>query len=166
MNDESNALFLEAIEHAQREFYIDAIEVFRNLIENNPRGPLADDATYNLGLCYLNINQLEKARENFDRVLSDYGDGLIDPVPEQKEFGRTAAKALFALVKLALLENDRSQAGKYIEKLKNYSDSWVIQTTNSGETKISFHELAKALLEHFDPQPEGSELRDSGGNDA
>jgi len=145
MNDDTQTLFLQAIEHAQREFYIDAIEAFQNLVETDPGSPLADDATFNLGLCYLKINQLDKARECFEKILSDYADGTIDPVPNQKEFGRTAAKALLALVELALTENDRSHAVAYADKLKEYEDSWVLVEGGQGE-KVSFYNLAKKMI--------------------
>lgn len=153
MSDNARDIFLQALEYVQQEFYVDAIEAFRSITSTAPDSPLADDATFNLGLCYLKIQQLDRARECFEKILSDYPDGTIDPGPDQKEFGRTAAKALLALVELALANGAREQASAFAERLEEYQDSWVLQP---GDVKKTYHDLALDLLNRFNNQTEGS----------
>lgn len=144
MSENTKEMFLQALQHVEAECYVDAITSFRSIVETEPSDSLADDAMFNVGLCYLKIQQVARAREAFSKVLSDYPDATIDHVPGQREFGRTAAKALLALVDLSLAEANRTQALEYAEKLRDYSDSYIL-VGDSGHRR-TFDQLAVERL--------------------
>jgi TolA-binding protein len=144
MSKNTKVMFVQALQHVEAECYVDGITSFRSILETEPSDSLADDAMFNIGLCYLKIQQVARAREAFSKVLSDYPDATIDHAPDQREFGRTAAKALLALVELSLAEGNRTQALEYADQLRDYSESYILMG-DYGEKK-SFLQLAEERL--------------------
>ena len=145
MKADGREQFLAALQQAQRGFYFDAIESFQAVVRDNPSGALADDATFNIGVCYMKIRQHAKAIEAFEKVLSDYPDGIIESELPGNEYGRTAAKALLGLVEASLLLNKKDEADKHCKALRSYSDSFVLMP-DTGQ-KVLFYELAKTMIE-------------------
>ena len=77
---------------AQDEFFLDSINEFRNIIHKYPDSELADDALYNIGLCYFNMQQFDKSISYFETVIKDYSEGTISILDGGNEFGKTSAK--------------------------------------------------------------------------
>ena len=145
MHKEEVDLFVKALKSANEEFYFEAISEFRNLIKNFPNSELCDDSEFNIGLCYFNMMQFEKAIESFYKVIDSYPDSTISILEGGNEFGKTAAKSYFAIVNCYMAQGDNDSAILTLKKLKNkeFNDSYIIKE----DRKISFYELAKQTLE-------------------
>jgi TolA-binding protein len=61
MHDKEIQYFTEGLNLAKDEFYLDSINKFKMLIDEYPQSDLADDALYNVGLCYFKMKQMELA---------------------------------------------------------------------------------------------------------
>lgn len=118
-------LFTEALEKARVEFYLDAITLLKKLIEEFPDSELVDDALYDIGLCYFNMNQFEKAIEYFQKVIDEYPDATISVLTGGNEYGKTAAKCHYALMNCYLGMNNLDLAWSMIKELDNYPDSYI-----------------------------------------
>ena len=136
--------FWAAIQQAQKGFYFDAIQDFQKLVEENPNDFLADDAMFNIGACYMKVQQFQKAFEAFEKVLSDYPQGVIESVLPGNEYGRTSAKALLGLVEASLLLDNRAKADHYCALLNKYSDSFILRA-DTGQ-KVLFYEIAHSMI--------------------
>ncbi len=145
MHKEEVDLFVKALKSANEEFYFEAISEFRALIEKFPNSELCDDSEFNIGLCYFNMMQFEKAIESFYKVIDTYPDSTISILEGGNEFGKTAAKSYFAIVNCYMAQGDNDSAILTLKKLKNkeFNDSYIIKD----DRKISFYELAKQTLE-------------------
>ena len=145
MHKEEVDLFVKALKSANEEFYFEAISEFRNLIKNFPNSELCDDSEFNIGLCYFNMMQFEKAIGSFYKVIDSYPDSTISILEGGNEFGKTAAKSYFAIVNCYMAQGDNDSAILTLKKLKNkeFNDSYIIKE----DRKISFYELAKQTLE-------------------
>lgn len=145
MHKEEVDLFVKALKSANEEFYFEAISEFRNLIKNFPNSELCDDSEFNIGLCYFNMMQFEKAIGSFYKVIDSYPDSTISILEGGNEFGKTAAKSYFAIVNCYMAQGDYDSAFLTLKKLKNkeFNDSYIIKD----DRKISFYELAKQTLE-------------------
>ncbi len=140
-------MFLAALQQAQKGFYFDAIENFQQIVQSDPTGSFADDATFNVGICYMKVRQFAKAVEAFEKVLSDYPEGVIESELPGNEYGRTAAKALLGLVEASLLLNEKDKAEQHCARLRAYSDSFVLRP-DTGQ-KVPFSEIARSMIERF-----------------
>ena len=89
--DYANALFT-------RKLYDLAIPEYQKYLDDYPGYAGRANAYFSLGECYRNLNRPSSARTNFQRVLSDYGDG---------EF---AGPAAYALAEMAFKEKDYAAA--------------------------------------------------------
>lgn len=148
MADDQVAKFGKAAADAAKGFYLEALSQFREIIDADPRGNLADDAAYNISICYLRTGQLTNAAVQCEKVLSEYPDSMIAQFAGSKEFGRTGAKALLALVNISVASGDKSKANGYLERLREYADSYIVEVDAHGaERRVSFVELAERLLE-------------------
>jgi TolA-binding protein len=145
---DGHATFLSALQQAQKGFYFDAIQAFQEVVKADPSGPLADDATFNIGACYMKVRQFPKAVEAFEKVLSEYPQGVIEAAVPGNEYGRTAAKALLGLVEASLLLNDKSKAEHYCAQLHAYSDSFILRA-DTGQ-KVQFHEIARSMIDRIE----------------
>lgn len=137
------SLFTEGVERAMQGYLFDAISLFEDAIEVAPKGPLADDALFNIGAAYLRMRLVKDAEEAFTRLLSDYPESTIDAVFNAKEQGRTAAKALLGRMQARLAQGNVDGATADREALRGYGDSWVL---DPGGARKSFHELAMAVM--------------------
>ena len=145
MHKEEVDLFVKALKSANEEFYVEAINEFRTLIKKFPNSELCDDSEFNVGLCYFNIMQFEKAIESFYKVIDSYPDSTISILEGGNEFGKTAAKSYFAIINCYMAQGDIDLAFLTLKKLKNkeFNDSYIILE----DGKKSFYEIAKQKLE-------------------
>tara|TARA_B110000259_G_C13948936_1_gene375916 strand:+ start:598 stop:1047 length:450 start_codon:yes stop_codon:yes gene_type:complete len=145
MHKDEVDLFVKGLENAKSEFYLDSINEFKKLIKDFPDSELSDDSEFNIGLCYFNMMQFEKAIESFYKVIDSYPDSTISILEGGDEFGKTAAKSYFAIVNCYMAQGDIDSAFLTLKKLKNkeFNDSYIIRE----DRKISFYEIAKQTLE-------------------
>lgn len=146
MREKEIQLFTKAMQLATDEFYLDAIGILNQLVDEFPESELVDDAYYDIGLCYFNMNQFQTAIEIFQKVINEFPEATISVLIGDKEYGKTAAKCYYALMNCYLGLNDRRNALAMIEELSNYKDSYII---NSLGDKIIFKELSVMAYKLF-----------------
>ena len=146
MHEKEIQLFTEAIQMAKDEFYMDAIKLLEQLIQEFKESELVDDALYNIGLCYFNMNQFEKAIELFQKVIHQYPDATISILDGGNEFGKTAAKCHYATMNCFLGMGRLDLALDILNSLDDFPDSYVV--SDLGE-KRSFKELATKAIEIY-----------------
>jgi len=145
MHDKEIKLFTNGLKFAQDEFFFDAINDFNKLVEDYPDSELADDALYNIGLCYFSVQQFEKAIGLFEKVILDYPDATISVLDGGNEFGKTAAKCHYAIVNCYLALNKLDKAKKELDKLKRYTASYMLVE----EKKITFYEFTERAIKVY-----------------
>ncbi len=138
-------LMFNGLSQARDEFYLDAINAFKSLINDCPDSDLADDALFNIGLCYYHLKQFSKAIESYQNILKEYPDSTISALIETDEYGKTAAKALYNTIVCNLAESDLPAAQKNLELLKQYPDSYVVKN----DKKITFEQLALNIIDYY-----------------
>lgn len=143
MHDKEIQYFTEGLQQAQQEFYLDAINKFNILIDEFPDSDLADDALFNIGLCYFKMKQLEQAIETFNQVIINYPDATISSLDNANEFGKTAAKCHYGIFQCYILLEKKEQAQEELEKLKSFNQSAYVVLDGK---KVSFEELANKFL--------------------
>ena len=147
MNELEIEYFKEAIVAAKDEFYMDAIRLFEKLVNEFPESDLADDAFYDLGLCYFQMHQFDKAIENFKTVINDYPEGTISVLNGGNEYGYTSAKAWLGIMNCYFGHGDIENAKLALEKLKFYDDnSYIVDSQNE---KISYYQTGKIAMDKF-----------------
>ena len=126
-------------------FYIDAIHQFQSLIKEFPESDLADDALYNVGLCYYEMCQFEKAIEVLEKMIEEYPDATITALEEGNEFGKTAAKAYYLIIQCYIGLDNLDKAESYIPIIEKYNNTYITQDDN----KVSFKTLAEIAINKF-----------------
>jgi tetratricopeptide (TPR) repeat protein len=127
MHDKEIQYFTKALQQARDEFYLDAIGEFRKLIEEFPSSELADDAYFNIGLCYFNMNQFGEAIDMYRTVIEQYPEATISILDGGNEFGRTAAKCHYAILNCQLGLGNIDSAKQQINDLESFdSDSYIL----------------------------------------
>ncbi|MEM7244740.1 MAG: tetratricopeptide repeat protein [Acidobacteriota bacterium] len=142
--DDATIAFREALRLAASDLVTEAIAAFEKMIETWPKHDLADDALYDLGACYLHINQHDRAAACFERLIAEYPDAEI--ASEElggREVGRTAAKAQLGLVATHLGRGDMESAKAAADAL---ADDEVSKVRPTPGVERSFHEVAQSLL--------------------
>lgn len=145
MHEKEIQLFTNAIQMAKDEFYLDAIQKLEQLIKEFKDSELVDDAYYNIGLCYFNMNQFEKAIELFQKVIHQYPNANISILDGGNEFGKTAAKCHFATMNCFLGLGRFDLALDIVNALDDYSDTYVLI---DGQKK-TFKEIALRAIDVF-----------------
>ena len=142
---ESPALvkFRQAVTLAADNLIVEAAGAFREVVEAWPEDDLADDALYNVGACYLAMNQFGRATDTFREVIERYPDATIHSANGRSEVGRTAAKAWLGMVAASLGVGDVDGARKACDELGAYPDSKVVIGTGF---ERPFSEIGKALV--------------------
>lgn len=136
--------FREGLLLASRNLPSEALHAFRELVEAWPKDELADDALYNVGACYLAMNQFPQAASAFESLISDYPDATIaTDENDGRESGRTAAKAWLGLVSARLGVGDLDGAREACEKLEAFQDSKIHPAPG---IERSFHDVGQALI--------------------
>lgn len=141
--------FQEGVRLTSQGFYLDAIDQFRKLVAEHPEGDLADDASYNIGLCYFQLDQFELALEEFRKTIAAYPEATIDPGGPLQEKGKTAAKARLGCVSCLLGLGRLEEAKETLAKLKEYPESGVTGQDGSFKT---FHALGEELVAKLEEQ--------------
>jgi len=139
MHDKEIQYFTEGLNLAKDEFYLDSINKFKMLIDEYPQSDLADDALYNVGLCYFKMKQFEQAIETFNQVITNYPDATISALDNGNEFGLTAAKCLLGIFNCYFINGKTEDAKKIIEELKSYDNNSYLRINDE---KRSFKEIA------------------------
>jgi len=136
-------IFTKSIELIQNEQYVDAINEFEIIIKEYPNSELADDAIYNIGLCYFNMNQFETAIKYFEKVIDEYPDATIHS-PDKNENGKTAAKCWLGIFNCYFIQNKIDNAKEIITMLKEFDNNSFIVIN---ENKLSYRQIAEQILE-------------------
>jgi len=145
MHEKEIQYFTEAFKLAKDKFYIDAIHQFQSLIKEFPESDLADDALYNVGLCYYEMCQFEKAIEVLEKMIEEYPDATITALEQGNEFGKTAAKAYYLIVQCYIGLDNVDKADSYIPIIEKYNNTYIAQD----DKKISFKTLAEIAINKF-----------------
>ena len=146
MHDKEIQYFSEGINLAKDEFYLDSINKFKMLIDEYSQSDLADDALYNVGLCYFKMKQFEQAIETFNQVITNYPDATISALDNGNEFGLTAAKCFYGILSSHLALGDLDKADLVIKELKPFNaNTYVIVN----DEKKSYEMLSNELLTKF-----------------
>ena len=142
--DEATTKFSEAVTLATENLAADALHAFHEVVERWPDHDLADDALYNVGACYLALNQFQRAEEMFGELVERYPDATIATnMNGGRESGRTAAKAWLGTVSARLGQGDVDGARQACEELEAFADSKI---TPAPGIERSFHDIAVALI--------------------
>lgn len=145
MHDKEISYFVNGIKYAKDEFYLDAIKEFNILIQLFPDSELVDDALYNIGLCYFEMLQFDKAIQTFFKVIDDYPESTISILDGGNEFGKTAAKSHFSIMNCYLALGELEKAKKHIQDLNSFNDSYKL----INDKKFSFFDLAKEAFNKY-----------------
>jgi len=139
MRDKEIQLFSDGMNFAKDELFFDAITSLNELIIQFPDSELIDDAIYNIGLCYFNMNQFDKAITYLNKCIVEFPDGVISVLTGGNEYGRTAAKCYYAIMNCYLGLGKIDDAKISLNKLSNYRESYLL--LENGE-KITYEKLA------------------------
>ena len=145
MHEKEIQYFTKAFELAKDKFYIDAVHQFQSLIKEFPDSDLADDALYNVGLCYYEMCQFEKAIEVLEEMIEKYPDATITALEDGNEFGKTAAKAYYLIVQCYIGLDNVSKAEAYIPIIEKYNNTYI----SKDDKKVSFKTLAQIVITKF-----------------
>ncbi|MDP6396428.1 MAG: tetratricopeptide repeat protein [Candidatus Marinimicrobia bacterium] len=145
MHEQEILLFTEAFKAAQEKFYVDAIHKFQKLVNDFPESDLADDAMYNIGLCYYEMNQFQKCIEVLEEMIDKYPDATITALENGNEFGKTAAKAYYLIVQCNIGLGDIQKAESNIPILENFTNTYVVKNSE----KFSFAQLAEEAIQKY-----------------
>ncbi|MFZ4413879.1 MAG: tetratricopeptide repeat protein [Bacteroidales bacterium] len=143
MHSKEIQLFTQALQLAKDEFYIDSLNAFHFLIKDFPDSELVDDSLFNIGLCYFNMNQFNKAIESFNIVIESHPNATISILDGGNEYGLTSAKCYLGIINCHLGMGNTDAAQSNFKLLENYSDSYIVRS--NGE-KESFYSIAKKAI--------------------
>ncbi len=146
IRDREIQLFSDGMNFAKEEFFLDAISKMQELETEYPDSELVDDALYNIGLCYFNMNHFEKSIAYFKKVINEFPEGTISVLTGGNEYGKTGAKCWYAIMNCNLAMGDIDDAKEALSELANYNESYILH--ENGE-KITYEELAKNAFNLF-----------------
>ncbi len=138
--------FLEGLKYINGKFFVDAIEQFKKLVKEFPDSELADDAEYNISLCYFELNQFDSAITNLNKLIKDYPDATITVLGAGNEFGRTAAKSYLLMINCYLALGEVEKIKEILTLMEPYNDSYII--INEGK-RVTYHDLAKNAIDLY-----------------
>lgn len=139
--------FTEGLELATKEYYVDATQKFSKLINEFPESDLADDALYNVGLCYFRMNQFEMAIETFQQVIFNYPEAEISALQHGNESGKTAAKCYYSILMAQIALGQINKARETAIQLNQYSENTYVNVDNINK---SYAELAGILFQKYE----------------
>jgi len=145
MHEKEIQYFLEAFQLAKEQFFVDAIQIFQKLVDDFPESDLADDALYDIGFCYYEMNQFQKSIEVLEKMVRKYPDGTITTLENSNEYGKTAAKAYYLIVQCNIGLGNIQKAESYLPILEKYTDTYVLIKSE----KTYFAQLAKDAINAF-----------------
>ena len=146
MHEKEILYFTEAFQLVQEKCYLDAIHKFQDLVNDFPESDLADDALYNIGLCYYEMNQFQKSIDVLEEMIDIYPNATISALENESEFGKTAAKAYYLIVQCWIGLDDIQKAETYIPILERYTNTYVIRDTKKYSFLVLTASFAKATI--------------------
>lgn len=145
MHDEEIISFTDSIQLAQNKFYVDAIHKFQGLIDKYPESDLADDAMFNIALCYYEMCQFQKSIDTIEAMIEKYPESTISALEGANEFGKTAAKGYYLIIQCYIGLSDVDKAKSYLENVKAFDSSYIMQ----GEEKLTFYDLSINAIDTY-----------------
>lgn len=146
MNKKDFKLFDKAIKLINNDFYVDAIQVLRELHDQTDDDDIKDDILYDIGLCYFKINDFNDAIIYFERVIDEYPNGIIKNSFNENESGKIKDKCLYALINCLLSIDNLKLAEKKFNEFDEKNNSYVIDVNG---IKKSFKVLAMELIKKY-----------------
>ena len=108
MDETTLGLFQEGIELSEQGKYAESISKFEEFLEHNYT---IYQVHFNIGNCYREMGQYEKAIASFNNVL-----GNVKSIKDTIEADESSAKALANIGEIYLLQDDIEKAGKYFKQ--------------------------------------------------
>ncbi|PTQ95503.1 tetratricopeptide repeat protein [Mucilaginibacter yixingensis] len=139
-------LFTTAVTLLQAQVLIEAFAVFQQIADDYPDHELADDALYNAGLCQFQLNNFPAAVNLFEELIRRYPEATIYDGHAGREFGRTAAKAHYALINCHLRLGQVAAAIKESVSLQAYPESYVLSELGQ---PVYYHDLAQTAIQTY-----------------
>jgi tetratricopeptide (TPR) repeat protein len=130
-------LFNQGNEFFAEKKYDEAISAFEQFLEKNPE---FSPVHINIGNCYIQKNELDKAAQEFNRVLEG-----IKPEKDDMRANEIATKAMAGMGEVYLLKGDFENAQKYIKKVLDDSPEDERMTFNMGEIYFSNNKIDEAI---------------------
>lgn len=131
MFDEGNILI-------QQGKYEEALELFNDFLEQYPK---IYHVHLNIGSCYLNMGELDKAETEFqlvlDKVMENHGDYKQDP--------QTSLRAFTGMGEVYVRKGDFNKAQEYFSKALDISPEDEIAAYNVGEVYFSHQKIDDAI---------------------
>lgn len=149
MRDKEIQIFSDGMNSAKDQLFFDAIASMNELMVQFPDSELVDDAIYNIGLCYFNLNQFDKAITYFTKCIDEFPDGTISVLTGGNEYGRTSAKCYYAIMNCYLALGKINDAKIALNCLAKYPDSYV--QLENGDI-ITYETLASNAFQLFTNQ--------------
>jgi TolA-binding protein len=114
-----------------------AIQIFMRLTNEIPDSDLADNAFYNLGICYKMAEEPEKAFVAFSNVVNEYPDSDAAPFAadqlEDLKDRMDEASEFFMQAEAALIKSDFDAANQgFAHILRNFKDSRLVDNALFG----------------------------------
>lgn len=142
--------FLDALKTAQDGKQEEARKAFEEVIAADPKGDLADDALYNVGLLSFQQNKFDEAEKTFKQLIEEFPEATIAEFENSVEHGMTAAKAYLGLINCYLPMGREVEAWECLEKLEQFTDSYVTFADQRGVPfRKTYAMLGKELLDKF-----------------
>jgi len=136
-------LFEKAIKLIDNEFYIDSIEILKKLYNESNDNEIKDDILFDIGICYLKINDIDDAIKYFKKVIEEYPEGKILNSLKRNEFGKITDKSYYALIHCYLLKGNLDKANQTLDNFDKENYSYVIDENSN---KRFYKDLAKDLI--------------------
>jgi tetratricopeptide (TPR) repeat protein len=137
--------FLEGLNCVKTNFFIDAIDKFKQIITEFPDSELVDDAEYNISRCYFELNQFETAIKNLESLIQNYPEGTITVLGAGNEFGRVVAKSYLLMINCYLALNQVEKTEEILKLLEPYDDSYIVIEGK----EVSYFDLAKKAIDTY-----------------
>jgi len=147
MNKNEYILFEKAIRLIDNEFYIDSIEILKKLFDESNDNEIKDDILFNIGICYLKINDIDDAIKYFKKVIAEYPEGKILNSLKRNEFGKITDKSYYALIHCYLLKGNLDNANETLDNFDKKNYSYVIDENSK---KRFYKDLAKDLISKYE----------------
>ena len=138
-NEDSSGIFEEGNVLFEQRKYDEAITSYQGFLEKNPT---AYQVRFNIGNCYREKNELDRAQQEFEAVLEEAN------TTEGPEALKIQAKALAAIGELYVKKDDIEKASEYFTQSLESNPQDEILAYNVGEILFSNAKMDEAL-EYF-----------------